>query len=206
MSMRAAKFAAVNSLLNGRPFSALALADIDDGIPLLPNKDRERALFIVNMPFALEPMAGTLVPTAAGGENGYEKTVSALKAIGDYAKLMLAPGEARAVVLTYSIGNSSENRWVIVEEAKKIFGSANVDWEMLIKEKLWRVNGRKEQPNPMPLSSLKLKADCRYYVRDPRTRDKVRVGFIEKERDLRRKGHDSLTYGILSINKSGLIK
>ncbi len=54
----------------------------------------------------------------------------------------------------------------------------------------------------MPLTSLKLKADCRYHVRDPRMRDVIRTGYVEKERELLREGFDSLGYGILTVDVS----
>lgn len=200
ISMRALSFAAVNSYLNERPFSALAYADIDRGIPLLIDRGPEHILFMVNMPFALEPISGALARTSAGGKNGYEKTVSALKAISGYAESTGKQQEVRAMVLAYSIGNHREDRWVVFEEAKRIFGPTHARWELLKDEKLWRVNGKKEQPNPMPLSSMKLKADCRYHVRDPRKREPIRTGYVEKERDLRKQGYDALSYGLLSID------
>lgn len=200
ISMRALSFAAVNSFLNGKPFSALAYADIERGIPLLFDRGAEHTLFVVNMPFVLEPISGALARTSAGGENGYEKTVFALKAIRDYANRTSPEGQVRAVVLAYSIGNRQEDRWVVFEEAKRIFGPVSITWELLKGEKLWRVNGKKEQPNPMPLSSLKMKADCRYAVRDARLREPVRAGYTEKERELARQGYDSLAYGILSVD------
>jgi len=202
ISVRALSFAAVNSYLNEKQFTALAFADIERGIPLLLSQGVKNTLFVVNMPFALEPVSGTLARTAAGGKNGYEKTVSALNAIKGYMANS-ADSKVRAVVLAYSIGNHGENRWVVFEEAKKIFESADVSWELFKDEQLWRVNGKKEQPNPMPLSSMKLKADCRYHVRDSRMREPIRSAYIEKERDLLRQGYDSLAYGILSIDTGG---
>lgn len=199
VSARALSFAAVNALLNERTFAALALSDTASSIPFVLDRDAERTLFIVNMPFALEPITGALVRTAAGGENGYEKTVSALKSINDYAKRVLPQSEVGAIVLTYSIGNVKEDRWVVLEEGRRIFGKDNVQWELLADQKLWRINGKKEQPNPMPLSSLRLKADCQYYVRDPRMRDPLRAGYIEKERSLRNQGYDALAYAAMSI-------
>ena len=143
ISMRALSFAAVNSFLNAKPFSALAYADIERGIPLLLNHGAERTLFAVNMPFVIEPISGALARTSAGGENGYEKTVSAMRAIKGYASHASAEGQVRAVILTYSIGNRQDERWVVFEEAKGIFGSANVAWKLLENERLWRVNGEK---------------------------------------------------------------
>jgi len=199
VSARALSFAAVNSMLNERPFSALALADIEQGVPFVFDRNAERILFVANMPFAIEPVSGTLVRTAAGGESGYRYTVAAMEAISDYASRMSARSVVRAVVLTYSVGSVSGDRWAAADEARRIFGKENVNWEILTDQRLWRINGKKEQPNPMPLSSLRLKADCQYYVRDPRMREPLRAGYIEKERELRRQGYDALAYGVLSI-------
>lgn len=202
ISMRALSFAAVNSYLNEKPFTALAYSDIERGIPWLTNYTTERTLFVVNMPFAIEPISGAIARTSAGGENGYEKTVAALHAIKSYADLAPEKGQFRALVLAYSIGTRHEDKWVVFEQAKKIFGRVGVSWDLLAEEKLWRVNGKKEQPNPMPLSSMKLKADCRFQVRDPRMREPIRAGYIEKARELTRQGYDALAYGILSIDRS----
>lgn len=201
ISVRALSFAAVNSQLNDRPFSALALADIEQGTPFILDRDAERILFVANLPFAIEPVSGALVRTAAGGESGYRYTVAAMEAVADYASRVSS--SVRAVVLTYSVGSVADDRWAAVEEAKRIFGSENIDWEILSDQRLWRINGKKEQPNPMPLSSLRLKADCQYYVRDPNMRDPLRAGYIEKERQLRREGYDALAYGVLSVEMAG---
>jgi hypothetical protein len=202
VSIRALGFANVNSALNTRPFDALAIFDVSNGIPLLAAGDAARILFLVNMPFALEPVSNSLVRTAAGGENGYEKTFAALRALKDYARRVQAGAAVRAVVLTYSVGNHAEDKWVVHEEACRLFGSTAVSWEILRDQKLWRINGKKEQPNPMPLSSLKFKAECQYYVRDPRMREPLRVGYVAKERELRQRGYDSLAYGVLGISVS----
>jgi hypothetical protein len=199
VSMRALCFAMVNSIINERSFAMVAMNDIEGGLPSLLGRSPERVLVVVNMPFALEPIPGALVRTAAGGENGYEKTVAALEAILDLTRQLPSGTEVRALVLAYSVGSRQEERWVVAEEGQRLFGTSAVTWRILEGERLWRINGKKEQPNPMPLSRMKLKADCRYYVRDPRLRDRLRSGYIERERDLRRAGFDSLAYGLLRL-------
>ena len=56
--------------------------------------------------------------------------------------------------------------------AARRFGESNVGWHLWPDERFWRVNGTKDQINPMPLELLSLKADCRFHVR----RDKDRPG------------------------------
>jgi hypothetical protein len=199
MNMRSLGFATVNSLLNDRPFSLIAISDVRLGIPSLTGQPPERVLFLVNMPFALEPVPGALVRTAAGGENGYEQTVAALSSIQRFASQVARGTKIRALVLAYSVGNREKGLWVVEQRAKKLFSLSAVTWTILEGERLWRINGKKEQPNPMPLSSLKLKADCRYYVRDERLREPLRAGYVKKERELKRQGFDSLAYGVLHI-------
>ncbi|MET0522492.1 MAG: hypothetical protein ABW156_11060 [Jiangellaceae bacterium] len=197
VSMRALCFAVVNSLLNDRPFAMLGLGGVERKIPQVRGLGDERVLFLINMPFAIEPVPGALVRTAAGGKNGYEKTISALEAVREYATKS-PEAHVRALVLAYSIGKQTENRWFVAEAAKRMFGADAVSWRTLTGEKQWRVNGKKEQPNPMPLSSLRLKAEDIYYVKDEK-REAMRVGYDEKERELRRAGYDALAYGVLQI-------
>jgi hypothetical protein len=197
ISVRAISFANVNSLLNEQPLTVLAVNDIERGLPLF-GRYGERVLFLINMPFALEPISGTLVRTAAGGENGYEKTLSALRAVHRYASES-PEDDIRALVLAYSVGKQDEDKWLVPEEAKALFGDEAVRWQILTEERLWRINGQKEQPNPMPLASLRLKADCKYYVRDPKMREPLRDGYARKERELRSRGFDALAYGVLCI-------
>lgn len=200
VSTRALCFAAVNTLLNERPATLLGLNDIRYGLPMLGGSLSERVLFVVNMPFALEPVPGTLVGTAAGGLNGYERTIDALRAINTFAASVRGRQLVRAIVLSYSVGSQKTDRWHVVDEATRLFGASSVSWTLLLDEKLWRINGKKEQPNPMPLSSLQMKADCQFYVRDPSMRDHLRQGYIEKQRELEMLGYDSLGYGILRID------
>ena len=199
-SLRGLGFALLNAALNERPFSLIGTVDIEKGVPLRGGGLPKNVLFVANMPFAIEPVGGTITPHAAGGENGYEKTLMAVKAISQFVSASRGTSVVRSVILAYSVGSQSRNDWVVEREARKLFASHEVAWMILERENLWRVNGKKEQPNPMPLSSLQLKADCRYYVRDKRLRDVLRQGYVRKELELKRQGFDSLAYGILEID------
>ncbi len=75
-------------------------------------------------------------------------------------------------------------------------------WHPLIDEPLWRVNGKKEQPNPMPLENLALKADCRFDVVDPSRRAEIREGYRALVQECAGKGWDHLAYGIIEVTDS----
>lgn len=205
VSVRALAFTALNSQLNSlvrgvdRDHSQFfGLNDVYNGIPNVYTG--RRVLFLVNMPFALEPLPETLVRTAAGGENGYELTLAALDGIRAFMDDPVnASREVRAVVLSYSVGVIGRDQWVVPERAREMFGDAAIDWKILHGERLWRIDGRKEQPNPMPLESLSKKANCRFYVRNPARREEVRASYVKKERALRDEGYDHLAYGVLTL-------
>ncbi|MGD0995780.1 MAG: hypothetical protein ABR909_09705 [Candidatus Bathyarchaeia archaeon] len=205
INTRAMSFAAINRLLNRvsnqTPGGCLiGLNNITEGIPLvLRGNSGDRVLFIVNMPFAIQPESDVLPISADGGPHGYEMTMAALEAIRGYEELSKG-ASVRAVVLVYTLGNSEEERWFVHEKAKKLFGDNRVSWKLLRDEKLWRINGKKEQENPMPITKLHLKADCKFYVRDPKRRDEVRKRYLECEAKLQKEGFDHLAYGILSID------
>jgi hypothetical protein len=198
-SERALKFATINSMLNARSFSILGTSDVDKGIKIRSFEGPEKILFIVNMPFALEPLPGSLPLTSSGGKDGCEKTILALNAIERFMKRLPRNSEVRALILTYSVGASADNRWVVVDHAQRLFGPTSVRWRMPVDQGLWRINGRKEQCNPMSLSNLILKADCKLDITSPQMREALRLGYIEKEGELRSRGYDSLSYGILLI-------
>jgi hypothetical protein len=105
----------------------------------------------------------------------------------------------RCAILAYSIGDQTTDSWKVDGKATRRFGDA-ARWELLDGQPLWRVNGRKEQPNPMPLGSLKLKADCRFHVRNPANRDGVREDYEALTTELAGKGFYHLGYGVVTID------
>jgi hypothetical protein len=208
VSLRALAYAALNAQLNDTTSSGsqgsrrslfFGLNDVRNGLPGLSTG--KRVLFLVNMPFALEPLPETLVRTAAGGENGYELTVAALEAIRAFIDSHRGSDHVvRAVVLAYSVGSLHRDYWIVPHRARDLFHDMSVSWRILDGECLWRINGRKEQPNPMPLTSLSRKADCKYYVRNPNRREEIRAAYVRKEHALRDEGYDHLSYGALHVS------
>lgn len=206
INTRALSFTAINRLLNGvgdqPPIEGclIGLNDITEGIPpVLHGDSGDRVLFIVNLPFALQPAADVLPVSADGGPHGYEKTLAGLEAIRGYKEVSKGTS-IRAVVLAYSLGQRDEDSWIVYEKAKELFGKDRVSWKVLRDEKLWRINGKKEQRNPMPITKLHLKADCEFYVRDPTRRDEVRKRYLELETSLQQEGFDHLAYGVVSLD------
>ncbi len=201
VSLRAIAFARLNAILSGDETHLIGLNDINDGFPRELALLRGKMLFAVNMPFAIYPRidqgSGSLAQD--GGERGIQLTLAAARAIKE---LSTRTGcTARAVILAYSLGttlDSGKYRWDVLEQARTIFPSATINFRLRSEERLWRVNGKKEQPNPMPLNSLKLKADCHNSFQD-RDRDAARRGYEEITNTFHREGFDCLGYGILDI-------
>ena len=161
----------------------------------LLDKLKKKRLFAINMPHALSPFPNALPQASDGGQTGIEWTVAALQAL----TTLIGSGGV-AVILCYSLGNAQQSRWEIVEKALQLFPPSNVRWELLKDVRIWRINGKKDQPNPMLLrEGLPLKADCKLYVKDEQ-RDKVRQGYIQLVSFLEKEGWDVLGCGILEVN------
>ncbi|MCL0064868.1 2Fe-2S iron-sulfur cluster-binding protein [Dehalococcoidia bacterium] len=191
---RAGYFVAINAIINQRRVYYKTL-NIAKGLPTELRKVLgKKTLFVVNMPHALSPSPGVLPKTSDGGETGLEPTIAALNALLPFR------GSAHvAIVLCYSLGNLKQNRWDIVEQAKKLFQEDTIQWKLLRDTRIWRINGKKEQPNPMILrEGLPKKADCRLYVKDE-NREKVRQSYNQLVDLLEGKGWEVLGCGILRI-------
>lgn len=203
VNARSLSYAAVNATLNSVPVALLGLNDVQDGLPaVFTALGPERVLMIANMPFELSPLRDALPPSAEGGYFGYELTRAALNAAAGLEEQLGPDSRLRCLVLTYSVGCLDEQRWAVTEHAERCFGADRVAWHPLPSESLWRVNGKKQQPNPMPLENLALKADCRFDVRDPSRREEIREGYRTLVRDCARNGWDHLAYGIVEVTDS----
>ena len=180
----------------------LGLHDACDPMPpLFQQNTTERTLLLTNLPFLLAPEPDVLPRSAYGGRYGYELTVRALDRIHAIEESLADGSELRAIILAYSVGSKTRNEWEVVRHAREVFGEERVQWTILESEKLWRVNGRKEQPNPMPLSRLPIKADCRFYVRDEQDRERVRAEYVQLVEELEHRGWDHLGYGVIAIRE-----
>src|SRR4029077_6553198 len=111
--------------------------------------------------------------------------------------------QLRCLVLTYTVGCKAEDRWAVPQRALELFGPERVRWQLLSEERLWRINGKKEQDNPMPLDRLGLKADCRFYVPPGANREEIRAGYRALASERHDFGWDHLAYGVIAIEARG---
>lgn len=201
-SARAVTYAAINVAINEFEDTLVGVNDITRGLPLVfGDTEPERVLVLANMPFALVPKPDTISKSTDGGPRGYRLTLDLFDAVDQLAASLSPGSELRCVVLVYTLGMIESDRWVVPERAAKLFGADRVTWSVVDDEKLWRVNGKKEQSNPMSLDRMSLKADCRFYVRDDARRGAVRADYVQLETELRDEGYDHLAYGTLTIER-----
>jgi hypothetical protein len=198
ISTRGILFTSINMLINGINSGVVSYHNLTKGFsPLLNRVDLRNSLFIINTPFALAPVDVTLLKTADGGEDGLELTLAAMKLVKDVLTTQTIVN-GRAIVLCYSIGNGKD-KWKAVEEAKKMFGEDKVRWEILEDRKLWRVNGKKDEPNPMLLSDgLPKKADCKFYIGDKDV-ERVRQDYVNLARRLSENAVELLGYEVTHL-------
>ncbi len=191
---RADKFVMINSTLNGVQVN-YRHNDISVGFPLEFHQELcSKRLFAINMPHALSPLPNALPAASDGGLTGLEWTLTTLRSLRDFVG-----SGGIAVVLCYSLGDDGKSRWEIIEQAYKLFAPSNVSWELLPDIRIWRINGKKEQPNPMILSEgLPKKADCKLYVKDEQ-REKVRQGYLELASKFEKMAWYVLGCGILEV-------
>jgi hypothetical protein len=207
-SARAVVFAAVNALLNGVTETVFGVNDVRQGIPpVFSASEMERVLVVANMPFALVPNPDAMARSADGGRYGYQLTLDLLQAIDGLTGSLDDRSDLRSVVLAYTVGAKASDHWVVPDAAYEMFGAraiadgddavAGAMWHLWREERLWRVNGKKEEPNPMPLVRLERKADCRFYVREDARREAVRAEYRSLTAELEQRGYDHLAYGVL---------
>ena len=202
VSARALTYAALNACINDIDSPLLALHDIDVGLPrFLSGVVGERILILANMPFALSPRSIRNDVSLGGGPYGYELTTAVFEAMKRAEDENEGRSEFRAVVLAYSVGRKLDEQWYVAERARAIFGHERITWHLLEDERLWRVNGKKEQPNPMPLSALSLKAECRFTFPERTDRAALARDYDALTDRLRQEGFDHLAYGIVEIGE-----
>jgi hypothetical protein len=193
ISGRALAFARLNSILNSDTKHALGFGDVRSGIPLeYTSPPGSHTVFAVNMPFAIDPKdhweqsAKTLL-SQDGGDRGIQLTFAVLDAIGDFQKRN-SGSSIDAVVLCYTLGRYDEGSgigsWEVVDYAED--------------EKLWRVNGIKSQSNPMHVSNMELKAECRNTYSD-HLRENKKSGYNRLAKGYIEAGYTHLGYGVLHV-------
>lgn len=200
ISYRAIIYTAINALINSTERIFIKQNDIQDGIPEeLSIAIGKRVLFLINMPFAIAPLPNILPLATDGGVTGAKWTFKALEALKNFVLNNPDKDSIHASILCYTVGDRQHSKWEVVEKANQMFGESKVSWTLLKDEKLWRVNGKKEQLNPMNLAEgLPKKADCQLYVKD-RDREELRTQYKNLVKSLNNAGWEYLGYGIVDI-------
>jgi len=150
---RAASLDAVNALIN-RGFNRQVVSYVGDTKVAIP-ANVGRTLFVANPPFALATKGVQLELMRNGGENGLELTLAYL----DKTLIVAQPGDVIIGVAYSRIGFDGK---IEVEEAikEKLNGLGEYEIELVKDATLWRgPNGKKEQPNPMPLGQMHTKTN-----------------------------------------------
>jgi hypothetical protein len=203
INLRAIAYCRINTILNGSQSMLLGVNDITQGLPVaLSDYLGGKVLFLINMPFAIYPSSKDRSLSQDGGDRGIELTLAALSAVNKFQQANTWAKEIRAVVLAYSLGRSLNGPWDLVERAQKMFEKSKtpceVKFELAGGEQMWRVNGRKEQANPMHVSKLKLKAGCRFSY-PAWQEEKITEGYRALENNFLREGFEYLGYGMMDI-------
>ena len=202
VSPRAIAYLGLNRVLNDIPAarSLIALNDIRDGIPsAVIGTAARRVLFLANMPFGPTPARGVLPPTSDGGPSGADLQGATMEAIKTFSDRDDTARDIRACLLVLTVGDRRTDRWQVVEQARQQFGAQNVRWELLQDEKIFRINGVREQDNPSPVAVCFPRiADCRLYVREEDS-GSLRAAYSELAAQLERAGWPDMAYGVVDI-------
>jgi hypothetical protein len=203
INLRALAFCRINSILSSTEQMLSGLNDIRQGFPLIFNQIHSKsALVVVNMPFAIHPKKETLPPTLAqdGGDRGVALTFAALNATRQLASKAKGIEMMRLVILFYSLGSrkSGSWHWEVEDRARAMFPGSRAVVTLLEGERMWRVNGVKAEPNPMPLGRMKTKAQCRHTFLESQASD-AEAGYVALTNQFANFGYTHLGYGILDI-------
>jgi hypothetical protein len=192
VSQRAGSLTVLNAALNERlvefhnfDFTAAELLET-------VVRPTSRHLFILNAPHAPVPVSEELPAHSAGGPTGSDLVCGALENLARHRG-----SGAKVLVYTYSIGALESNRWHILERSTELFGDG-VSWSSG-SQKVWRVNGVKQERPPMPLDGLRQKAFCRLSISDV-DRPVVEAEYSKLADSLAQDGWDVLGVGFLEIS------
>lgn len=206
INLRSLAFCRLNALLSGAPEMLCGINDIRDGMPApVRMLGAKNILFVINMPFAIHPKSSKLesvMPLAQdGGDRGIALTFAAIDAVGSFAKDAPHVEEVKAVILFYSLGRQispSVWDWEVERYVHSRHDVHKAEVVVLSQHAMWRVNGVKAEPNPMPIEMLKKKALCRHTF--PLSKEaEVRSGYAALENAFRVAGYTHLGYGLLSL-------
>ena len=207
ISGRAITFARFNSILNEDARHLVGFGDVRDGIcEELIAPVGGHVVFGINMPFAIPPerRKGTqrFSFSQDGGDRGAELTNAALMAVQQFADRDKGYKKLDAVILCYSLGRKGHDGswfWEIPQWAQDLFPDGKTEFHLCHDQMLWRVNGKKEQPNPMPIESITLKADCVHTFSDS-VREAKRSAYVERVKEFKAEGFTHLGYGIVHVS------
>ncbi len=200
-SSRAVTFAVINALLVNADRHLYAVNDIFSGFPIpLTEQMRGNVLVVANMPFALMPhlTEARAAPAQYGGPSASLFTVAALRAVERFWAEARGVNELRFVLLFYSLGQTANGPWETQLRAEELFGRDCVRTEIMRNQKMWRINGVKEQPNPMPVDDLERKAKCRFTWPE-QMEATILKGYRRLQQELYADGWNYLGYGIHDI-------
>ena len=189
---RAGRFLRLNAALNHITVSFVKCDVNSDQCGFAKDIGDKKMLVTVDLPFAISPLPEALPGTSDGGRYGTRPTLNAISKIAPFLKK-----GSIIIANVYSLGNIREKRWQILDEVAQIVPRATVKWE-LTGNSIWRINGEKKQPNPMPITFLAKKADCTLYVSDE-SRDIVREQYRKLATTFQKEGWKVLGGGILEI-------
>lgn len=202
INIRALAFCRINSILSNTEQMLSGINDIRRGFPLLFDRLQcEKALIVVNMPFAIFPQGPNLPQALAqdGGDRGIILTFAALEAVAALAKRVPGIRHLQLAMLFYSLGSKRLQKWdwEVERKASTLFADADIS-VTIPSEKMWRVNGVKSEDNPMDLERMAKKAYCGQTFA-PSEMGPALKGYRELEQRFRNEGYSHLGYGILDV-------
>lgn len=200
ISARALAYCVINGVLAGSNRQVVAMNDIRCGFPDgFSSRLRGNVLVAANLPFGLYPRLDHTPLAQDGGARGSDLTFAALDAIATLWRTAPGISNIQAVVLYSSLGRSGNGPWEIEQALIRWPEFAEVKCALLPNQRIWRINGRKEQPNPMPLESLEERATCRFTW--PRAEEpSVRQAYRTLQKDLEAEGWTHLGFGLLDLH------
>jgi hypothetical protein len=194
---RALSYFHFNNVINGIGNRVGVLNDIRCGISnIVDGADTPNILILGNLPFGLAPTARTLPATSNGGETGLDLQRAALAAVAVFMRTKFGT-RSRAVLLGYSVGSSTEDRWQVLDLARAMLPEHELGFSILKDEGLTRVDGRRVLANPSPVrAALHAAGSCRLYHQNTKQAQALYASLSDR---LVARGWSDLAYGVLEI-------
>lgn len=160
LNPRAIKLAAINAGINGLGHRVhFEVGDIRDRLPRFSG----RTLYIANPPFALPAQGVEMDQMRDGGHDGLRLTLTYINVVttDDYVEETLRGAQPGDFIIGLAYSRIGTNGSIELQDelAKLVDGHSRFDLKLVEGRALWRsANGRKEQPNPMQLDRMEVKA------------------------------------------------